>query len=186
MREHIVLVHILQNGVEKGIVYFFWQIMFRAILLLTFGLLDNISIFFDSHKIRISLFYMREHIELVYIYTPKQSRKGHCIFLLTEYFQRKFAFYLGEPILYLDFFDSHKIKISVFYVREHIELVYILQNRVQECIIYFFWEIILRAILFLTLRCLNNILIFSIRVKLEVVYFTWESILSWFIFYNTE
>ena len=81
---------------------------------------------------------MREHIELVYIYTPKQSRKRHWIFLLTEYFQKKFAFYLGVPILYLDFFDSRKIKISVFYVREHIELVYILQNRVENDIVYFF------------------------------------------------
>ena len=81
---------------------------------------------------------MREHIELVYIYNPKMSRKGQCIFFLTDYFQRKFVFYLGVPILYLDFFDSRKIKISVFYVREHIELVYILQNRVESDFVYFF------------------------------------------------
>ena len=31
MREHTELVYILQNRVEKGIVYFFLQIIFRAI-----------------------------------------------------------------------------------------------------------------------------------------------------------
>ena len=67
MREHIELVYILQNRVEKGIVYFLWQIIFSAILLLTLGCLDNIYIFFYLLKYRISVFYMREHTELVYI-----------------------------------------------------------------------------------------------------------------------
>ena len=48
MREHTELVYILQNRVELGIVYFFLQILFRAILLLPLGYLDNIYIFFYS------------------------------------------------------------------------------------------------------------------------------------------
>ena len=67
MRERIELVYVLQNRVEEGIVYFFLQIMFREILLLTLGCLDNILIFFDLLKYRTSVFYMREHMELVYI-----------------------------------------------------------------------------------------------------------------------
>ena len=31
------------------------------------------------------------------VYTPKQTRKGHCIFFLTDYVQRKFAFNNGVP-----------------------------------------------------------------------------------------
>ena len=61
------LVYILQKRVEYGIVYFFRQIIFRGILLLTLGFLDHIYIIFDSLKYRISVFYMREHMELVYI-----------------------------------------------------------------------------------------------------------------------
>ena len=66
MREHIELVYILEKRVEKGIVYFLRQIIFREILFLTLGCLDNIYIFFDSRKITISVFYMREHTEFVY------------------------------------------------------------------------------------------------------------------------
>ena len=55
---------------------------------------------------------MREHIELVY--TPKQSRLGHCIFFLTDYIKSNFFFNIGVPRQYLDFFDSGKIRISVF------------------------------------------------------------------------
>ena len=61
------LVYILQKRVEKDTVYVFWQIIFRAIFLLTFKCLDNFYIFFDSRKIRIPVFYMREHTEFVYI-----------------------------------------------------------------------------------------------------------------------
>ena len=31
------------------------------------------------------------------VYTPKQSRKGQCIFFLTDYIQSNFAFNIGEP-----------------------------------------------------------------------------------------
>ena len=57
------------------------------------------------------------------VYTPKQSKIGHCIFLLTDNIQSNFVFNIGVPRSYLDFFDSGKIRISVFYMREHIELV---------------------------------------------------------------
>ena len=129
MREHTELVYILQNRLEKGIVYFFWQIIFRAILLLTLRCLDNIYIFFDSRKFRISVFYMREHIELVYI----------------------------------------------------------LQKKVENGIVYFLWETIFRAILLLTLGCLDNIIrFFSIRIIIEFLYITWGSILRWCIYSKTE
>ena len=150
-------VYILGNRVERRIEYFFWQIIFRAILLLTILLITQIIFRFFSIRLKIEFLYFTwESIRNWCIY-PKQSRKGHCIFLLTDYFQRKFAFYLGVPILYLHFFDSHKIEISVFYVIEHIELVYILQNRVENDIVYFFWQIIFRAILLLRFWCLDNI-----------------------------
>ena len=155
MRVHIELVHILQNTVEKGIVYFFWQIIFRGILILTLGCLDNISIF--SIRLKLEFLHFTWESIPVGVYTTKQSRKGHCIFCLTEYIQSNFVFNIGVPRYYLDFFCSRKIRISVFYMREHIEFVYILQNRVEKGIVYFLWQIIFREILLLTLGCLDNI-----------------------------
>ena len=72
------------------------------------------------------------------VYTPKQSRIEHSIFFLTDYIQQNFVFHIGMPRLYLDFFDSGKIRISVFHMREYFELMYILQNRVENGIVYFF------------------------------------------------
>ena len=57
---------------------------------------------------------------------------------MTDYIQSNFAFNIGVPRLYIDFFDLGKIRISVVYMREHNELVYILQNRVEKGIVYFF------------------------------------------------
>ena len=74
---------------------------------------------------------LHERAYSVGVYTPIQSRKVHCIIFMTDYIQSKFDFNIGVPRLYLDFFESGKIRISVFYMREHIELVYILQNRVE-------------------------------------------------------
>ena len=91
------------------------------------------------------------------VYTPKQSRIGHCIFLLTDYIQSNFVFNIGVPRQYLYFFDSGRIRIFVFYMKDHVELVYILQNRVEKGIVNFFSQIIYRAILLLTLGCLDNI-----------------------------
>ena len=62
-----------------------------------------------------------------------------------------FSFNFGAPRYYLDFFESGKIRISVFYMRENIELVYILQNKGEKGIVYFFWQIIFKAILLVTL-----------------------------------
>ena len=53
-----------------------------------------------------------------------------------------FSFNFGPPRYYLDFFDLGKIRISVFYIREHIELVYILENRVEKSIVYFLTDYI--------------------------------------------
>ena len=75
------LVYILQNRVEKGIEYFLEQIFFRAILLLTLWYTDNIYIFFHSRQFRILIFYMREHIDLVYI-LQKSVEKGIVYFFI--------------------------------------------------------------------------------------------------------
>ena len=56
MREHTELVYILQNRVEKGVVYFLGKIIFRDKLLLTFGRLDNILINFDSRNLEFLYF----------------------------------------------------------------------------------------------------------------------------------
>ena len=156
MREHIELVYILQNRVENGIVYVFWQIIFRAILLSTLGYLDNIYIFFYSRKIRISVFYMRKHIELVYI-LQNRIEKGIVYFFCQITFRAIFLLALGYLEYIYIFFYLHKIRISVFHMREHNELVYILQRRVEKGIVYFSWRIIFRAILLLTLGYLDNI-----------------------------
>ena len=71
-------------------------------------------------------------------------------------------------------------------MREHIELVYILQNRVEKGIVYFFWHIVFRVILLLTLGCLDNIYIYLIPVEIEFLYFTWESLWSWCIYSKTK
>ena len=78
---------------------------------------------------------MREYTELVY--TPKESRIRHCIFLLTDYIQSHFLLSLGRLDIIYIFFDSRKIRISLFYIREHSELVYILQNRVKRALYIF-------------------------------------------------
>ena len=53
------------------------------------------------------------------------------------YIQIYFVFNIGVPRLYLDIFDLGKIRISVFYMREHIELVHKLKNTVEKGIVYF-------------------------------------------------
>ena len=85
---------------------------------------------------------MRERAYLVSVYSQKQSTIGHCIFFLTDYIQSNFVFNLRMPRNYLDFFDLGKSRISVFYMIEHIEMVYILQNRVEKGIVYFWTEYI--------------------------------------------
>ena len=53
------------------------------------------------------------------------------MFFLTDVMQSNFVFNINVPIKYLDFFDASKIRISVFYMREHVEFVYILQKKVD-------------------------------------------------------
>ena len=79
------------------------------------------------------------------------------MFFLTDYIQNHFLLTFDSLIIILIFFDSRKIRISVFYLREHIEFVYILQNRVEKGIVYIFRQIIFRANLLLTLGSLDNI-----------------------------
>ena len=130
MREHIEFAQIPRNKVEQSIEYFFWQITCRAILLLILGCLDNIQIFPDSRKLRILVFYMREHMELVYILQNKVE-EGIVYF----FSQIIFKAIMHLTLVCLDniqiFFDSSKIRILLFYMREHIVLLYIPQNRVE-------------------------------------------------------
>ena len=135
IREHIQLLYILQNIVEKGIVYFFLQIVFRAILLLTLRCLNFIQIYFDSCKIRILVFYMGEHIELVYILQTVQKRALY-IFPLQIILRAILLLSLGFLDNIQIFVDLRKFRISVFYLRKYIQLVYILQNSVESGIVY--------------------------------------------------
>ena len=48
------------------------------------------------------------------VYPPKNSKKGRCIFFRTDYIQSNFVSKIGLPRLYLEFFNSGKIRISVF------------------------------------------------------------------------
>ena len=48
------------------------------------------------------------------VYTPRQSRIGHCIFFMTDYIMSNFVFNIGVPRKYLDVFDSGKLKFLYF------------------------------------------------------------------------
>ena len=67
MRDHIELVYILQNRVEKGIVYFFLTYYIQSNFSFDIRVPRQYLYLFDSGRIRISVFYMREHTELVYV-----------------------------------------------------------------------------------------------------------------------
>ena len=60
------------------------------------------------------------------------------MFFLTEYIQSHFLLTFERLDIIYFLFVSRKIKISVFYMREHIELMYILKNRAEKGIVYFF------------------------------------------------
>ena len=53
------------------------------------------------------------------------------MFFVTDDIQSILIFNIVWPRKYLDFFFSAKVRISVFYIRERMEMVYILQNRVE-------------------------------------------------------
>ena len=53
------------------------------------------------------------------------------MFFVTDYIQSILVFNIGVPRQYLDFFNWSKIKISLLYMREHMELVYTLQKIVE-------------------------------------------------------
>ena len=105
------------------------------------------------------------------LYTSKQSRIWYCLFFLTDYIQRNFVFNKGCLDNIQIFFNTLKYRISVFHMREHMNLVYTLQNRVEKSIVYFFLQIIFSAILLLTLECLDNIQIFFDLLKLRISVF---------------
>ena len=101
----------------------------------------------------------------------KREWKVHFIFFLSDYIQRNIAFNIELPRTYLDYFNLGKIRILLFYKRGHIELVYILQNRVEKGIVYFIWQIIFRAIFLLTLGCLDYTYIFLESLKYKIFLF---------------
>ena len=78
---------------------------------------------------------MREHTELVCI-LQNTLEKG-IVFFSDRLYSEPFSFNFGASRYYLDFFNSRKIRISVFYMRENIELVYILQNRIKKALYIF-------------------------------------------------
>ena len=83
------------------------------------------------------------------VYTPKQSKIKHCIFFLTDYMQSQLLLTLGRLDIIKIVFDWRKIRISVFYMREHIELVYILQNKVENAFYIFFVRLYSEKLCFL-------------------------------------
>ena len=76
--------------------YIFSNTLYSEPFSFNFGARRNYLVFFDCCKIRISVFYFREHIELVYI-LQKKSRKWHCIIFMTDYIQSNFALNIGVP-----------------------------------------------------------------------------------------
>ena len=66
--------------IKNNIVYIFGQIIFRAVLFLKLVCLDYILDFFDSGKIRNFVFYMKEHIELVYLLQNRVEKGIVCFF----------------------------------------------------------------------------------------------------------
>ena len=78
MREHIELVYILQNRVEKASYIFSDRLYLEQFWFYHWGAEIIFRFFFDSLKYRIFVFNKRAYG--VGVYTPKQSRKGHCIF----------------------------------------------------------------------------------------------------------
>ena len=79
---------------------------------------------------------MREHPELVYILQNKVEYG--IVYFFNRLYSEPFSFNFVAPRYYLDFFDLPKFRISVFYIREHMELVYILKHRVEKIIVYFY------------------------------------------------
>ena len=75
------------------------------------------------------------HTDLVYVL---QNKVELALYIFSDRLHsEQFFFYIRVPRKYLYFFDSRKTTISVFYMREHTELVYILQNRVEKGTVYF-------------------------------------------------
>ena len=60
-----------------------------------------------------------------------------CIFSDRLYLDKFCYLHWGAQIIFRFIFDSLKYRISVFYMREPMELVYILQNKVELGIVYF-------------------------------------------------
>ena len=136
--------------------YIFYNRLYSEPFSFKFGAPRYYLYFFDSHKIRILLFYMIEHIELVYV-QQNRVEKGILYFFWEILFRANLLLTLGCLDNINILFDSLKYRIFVFYMRERMELVYIVQHRVENGIVYFVWQILLRAILFLTLGYLDNI-----------------------------
>ena len=69
---------------------------------------------------------------------------------------------------------------------EHIELVFILQNRIEEGIVYFFLTDYIQSKFAVNIGVPRYYLDFLIRVKLEFLYFIWDPKLSWCIYSKTD
>ena len=83
------------------------------------------------------MYFLLESILSWCIQSKTEQNKALYIFS-NRLYSEPFSLNFGAPIYYLEFLDSGKIYILLFYMRDHTELVYILQNRVEQCIVYFF------------------------------------------------
>ena len=75
--------------------YIFSTDYIQSHFLLTYRRLDIIEIF--SIRVKLELNILHERACRVGVYTPKQSRKGHGIFILTDCIQSNFAFNIRVP-----------------------------------------------------------------------------------------
>ena len=89
-----------------------------------------------SIRVELELRYLHERAYWVGVYTQKQNRRGHCIFFLTDYIQRNFAFNIVVPGKYLDFFFIHvNSYFGIIHERAYWVGVYTpKQSRIGQCI----------------------------------------------------
>ena len=132
MREHTELVYILLNSRKRHCIFFQTDYIQRHFLL-TLGRLEIIQIF--SIHVNLEFRYFTGESILSWFIFPKTEQNKALYTFSNRIYPEPFSFNFEVPRYYLDFFNSRKFKISVFYMREHIELVYILHNRVAKRIL---------------------------------------------------
>ena len=95
MREHTVLVYILQKK-QNNALYIFSNGLYSEPFSFNFGA-PRYYLYLFQFAYNQNFGILHERAYEVNVYTPKQSRTGHCIFLLTDYIQRNSVFNIGVP-----------------------------------------------------------------------------------------